>query len=782
MTRSNRTSNSISEMQPCGLMLILETEEVRCPLLRVDAKVELVAEMAQVELTQVYRNETEKPLEAMYRMPLPADAAVTGFTATLGDRTVVGIVEEKEKAVSAYRKALKKGDSAFLLSGTGGDVFDVAVGNLAPGETCEIAIRYIQTVPWTDGEYRFLMPTVLAPRYNPDGCAVDNQPFLGEADYRLHLDATIRGAGEVLKVKSPSHAVRPIFDDGVCRVELKSESFLDSDLVLLYRVAAEDRRAVRVTGETGSFVYARFSVGEDVGPTGAVPREYSFVVDTSGSMSGQKLEQAVRAVSLCLRSLVKGDTFEIVAFGTTHVNLFGKPEAYTGKTLAQAERFLANIPELGGTEILAPLKELFARSGKGGLERLVYLFTDGEVGNEREVVELVRKNARGMRFFPFGIDTAVNKAFIDGLAEAGGGLPEYIYPGEAIEDKVMRQFARAATPCVEDLRLETVSGGTAEAFPEANVVGFPKVLFAGESATVALRMPEGLLPERLLLKGTLDGGPFCTDLELMPVEDGGMVARWWARGRIREMEQRNAPEDRDGIVALSTKYGVLSDSTSFVMSLERADPVTGKRVKVRVPSALPSAWEDETARFDAIMFSSMPMSQSMNFSMKVPEFLNSERSIFDGSDTVAPRAKRFPARAPAPSFRANKPQPDMFLLRAVLLMGADGSVRGDPEKTAWLALAMLFSNDMKKFRGQLRNCLAWLAAQSVQSLPVKAALWVAAEKGVGKADGIVAENDEERTIFQCVQQMDVYAIALYLGMPDTTESNWSEQFAAAACG
>lgn len=780
MARSNRTSNGIREMQPYGLMLILEREEVRCPLLRVDAKVELVAEMAQVELTQVYRNETDKPLEAMYRMPLPTDAAVTGFTASIGDRTVVGIVEEKEKAVAAYRKALKKGDSAFLLRGTGGDVFDVAVGNLAPGETCEIAIRYIQTVPWTDGEYRFLLPTVLAPRYNPDGCAVDNQPFLGEADYRLHLDATIRGAGEVLKVKSPSHAVRPIFDDGACRVELKSESLLDSDLVLLYRVAAEDRRAVRVSGETGSFVYARFSVGEDVGPTGAVPREYSFVVDTSGSMSGQKLEQAVRAVSLCLRSLVKGDTFEIVAFGSTHVTLFGKPEAYTGKTLAQAERFLANIPELGGTEILAPLKELFTRSGKGGLERMVYLFTDGQVGNEREVVELVRKNARGMRFFPFGIDTAVNKSFIDKLAEAGGGLPEYIYPGEAIEDKVMRQFARAATPCVEDLRLETVSGGTAEAFPQANVVGFPKVLFAGESATVALRMPEGLLPERLLLKGTLDGGPFCTDLELVPVEDGGTVARWWARGRIREMEQRDAPEDRDGIVALSTKYGVLSDSTAFVMSLERADPVTGKRIKVRVPSALPSAWEDESDRFDSIMFSSMPMSQSIIFSMKVPDFINSERSISDRSDTAAHRAKRFPA--PAPAFRANKPQPEMYLLPAVLLMGADGSILGDADKTAWLTLAMLFSNDLKKFRGQLRKCLAWLAAQSVRSLAVKAALWVGAEKGIGKADGIAAETNEERTLFQAVQQMDGDAIAHCLGIPDSGEENLSERFAMAVRG
>jgi Ca-activated chloride channel family protein len=765
-------------------MLILGTEEVRCPLLRVDAKVELVAEMAQVELTQVYRNETEKPLEAMYRMPLPADAAVTRFTATLGDRTVVGVVEEKEKAVAAYRKAIKKGDSAFLLSGTGGDVFDVAVGNLAPGETCEIAIRYIQTVPWTDGEYRFLLPTVLAPRYNPDGCAVDNQPFLGEADYRLHLDATIRGAGEVLKVKSPSHAIRPMFDDGACRVELKSESFLDSDLVLLYRVAAEDRRAVRVSGETGSFVYARFSVGEDVGPTGAVPREYSFVVDTSGSMSGQKLEQAVRAVSLCLRSLVKGDTFEIVAFGSTHVNLFGTPEAYNSKTLAKAERFLANIPELGGTEILAPLKELFTRSGKGGLERMVYLFTDGQVGNESQVIDLVRKNARGMRFFPFGIDTAVNKAFIDGLAEAGGGLPEYIYPGEAIEDKVMRQFARAATPCVEDLRLETVSGGTAEAFPQANVVGFPKVLFAGESATVVLRMPEGLLPERLLLKGTLDGGPFCTDLELVPVEDGGTVARWWARGRIREMEQRNAPEDRKGIVALSTKFGVLSDSTAFVMSLERADPVTGKRIKVRVPSALPSAWEEESL---PMMFMKS-ISHSPAFSLGAcrsgilsdVSFSSCREDIYE--DITDDSDIRMSFSAPMPCYETSERVPDMALMTAVLLMGADGSVLGDADKTAWLALAMLFAKDMKKFRGQLRKCLAWLAAQSVRSLAVKAALWVGVEKGIGKADGIVAETDEERTLFQAIQQMDGDAIAHCLGIPDSGEENWSERLAMAVRG
>ncbi len=771
--------------QRCRLILVPTTERpgtepVACPLERVEAKVRLVAEMGQVELTQVYRNATERAMEARYRMPLPVDAAVTGFSATLGDRTVEGTIEEREAAAETYRKALAKGDGAFLLESLGADAFDVALGNLGAGETCEIRIRYLQTVPWTDGEYRFLLPTVLAPRYDADGSAEGRQPFLGDAEYRLRLDATIGGAGEVLQVKSPSHAVKLAFEDGTCRAELRSDALLDSDLVLRYRIAAEDRRAVLARGERGTFAYARLTVAEDASPTGVVPREYVFVVDASGSMSGLKIEQAKRAVALCLRSLVAGDRFQVVAFGSGHVALFRKAEPYGDSALEEAERFLDAMPSLGGTEILAPLQEILALPPAGGLERVVMLFTDGEVGNEREVVDLVRKKARGLRLFPFGIDTAVNKAFIDGLAEAGNGLPEYIYPGEAIEDKVLRQFARVATPALEDVRLETVSGGVARPFPREGAVGLPAFLHAGESATFAVRLPEGEAPEGLRLLGVLDGSPFAHDVALVAVEDDGTVGRWWARGRIRAMEERREPEEADAIVALSKEFQVLSERTSFVMTLERRDAKTGKLLRVRVPNNLPSGWEEpeEFRMFSAnAVFSqsalAMPMSappRKRNGKLMMPGIVESEILASRDSYLAEPPVRVGSAAMPDDGFDLND---------AVMALRVDGSVEGDAERTAALALAMMLSPDAKKYRGHLRKCLAWLAACGSTALVVRMALWAGAAKGFAKTAPAPAD-DRERAAQQALEDRDAAVLAALLGVPARDEEGLVQALAEKA--
>ncbi len=190
----------------------------------------------------------------------------------------------------------------------------------------------------------------------------------------------------------------------------------------------------------------------DAGPR--APREVIFLIDRSGSMGGGSIEEARRALQLCLRSLQKGDRFDIVGFGSHFEAMFGKSRAYTQASLEEATHYVQKIDaDMGGTEVLAPLADALERPDLG-MPRGVVLLTDGEVTNDAAVIDLARRHAGSARVFTIGIGHGPSEHFINGVARASGGVAEFIKPGERIEPKVLRQFARLGAPVVEDLRVE----------------------------------------------------------------------------------------------------------------------------------------------------------------------------------------------------------------------------------------------------------------------------------------------------------------------------------------
>ncbi|NMB96706.1 MAG: VWA domain-containing protein, partial [Clostridiaceae bacterium] len=198
--------------------------------------------------------------------------------------------------------------------------------------------------------------------------------------------------------------------------------------------------------------------------------QYIFMIDVSGSMAGEKLEQAKRALKIALRNLVEGDQFNIIAFESTYQYFSESPEDYSQESLMRADEWIGKLQSMGGTEIYKPLNFILQkfnddadyRSNPG---KVIYLFTDGQVGNEKEVIRLVSQYSHLISLYPFGIDTAVNKYFIDSLAEIGNGMPEYIYPGERIEEKVIRQFSRMHQPYMENPQITGKEGSYLEAMP-----------------------------------------------------------------------------------------------------------------------------------------------------------------------------------------------------------------------------------------------------------------------------------------------------------------------------
>jgi len=582
------------------------------PLLGVAVRAEIAGPFTRVVARQRYRNQGAKPIEAVYVFPAPEKAAVTGLVIETGGRRIVGTVKEKEEAFELYDEALAAGHGAVLLDQHRPNVFQASVGNLEPGQEMVVELAWVMELGWEGEALRFVLPTTVAPRYAPaeDRVGVGqseaeklNPPTAFEVPYGLHFAAEVEVPGGLAGIESPSHPLRWTPRGEGATVELSHETAaMNEDLVLLITPAAPRAPQVVVERQPDGGAVAALSFLPRLEAGAREPREVLFVIDRSGSMARSSIDEARRALQLCLRSLQEGDRFDIVSFGSRHESMFGACRPYSQQSLDEAAAYVAAIDaDMGGTEILGPLAEALGRKG-AGLPRAVVLLTDGEVSNEAAASELARRHADTARVFTIGIGHGPSEHFVNGVARASGGAAEFIKPGERIEPKVLRQFARLGAPMVEELRLEWNGSPVEERAPYRQ-----DQLFDGEPYLVYLRLPK-LEAGTVRLAGRLGGRELSWELAVDPARAaaGAVVGPLAARAEIRDLEegtsrlheaggsqQRGRREARitQAIVELGVRYQLASSQTSFVAVEERKGEKQQERGRlVLVPQALTRDW------------------------------------------------------------------------------------------------------------------------------------------------------------------------------------------------
>ena len=583
------------------------------PLLGVSISGEVVGGYARITSTQRYRHEELQPVEAVYVFPLPSDAAVTGFVMEVAGRRLDAEVKEREEAFRVYDEALTSGHGATLLEQERPNVFTANVGNLLPREEVMIAISFVTKLASDEGALRLMLPTLVAPRYIPGAPSGDRtahgsaapttavpdadriSPRIAEVDYTLSVDLRLAFDAQAL-LSSPSHAIRAVHDNGAWRLTL-SGAPLDRDLVVL--VEPDERasleRVVAHREESAGEGFVTLSWVPDLrrlAPRREAGDTFSFVLDRSGSMGGASLEEARRALRLCLRQLREGDRFEVIAFDDRVETFEPEPVPYTERTLAAADRWIAGIDARGGTELLAPMVRAARHGG------VVVLLTDGQVGNEDQILAEVLGASAATRIYTFGIGTNVSDALLAELAKRTGGTMELVYPGERIDEKVVATFAKAhairvARPVIEVVGVELDDLAPSRA-PD---------LVDGEPWSISARYARGGRAE-VRIRGSLAGGPFVHVLvaDLPDRADAPLVPLLWARERIRDLEAqevtgRRAAAMKERIVSLATTHRLASRYTSFVVVEKRTGDrrTTGAAVARAVPVSAPHGW----AMFDA---------------------------------------------------------------------------------------------------------------------------------------------------------------------------------------
>lgn len=628
------------------------------PLQRTELAGDVAGPLAAMQLTQVFRYTREQcdhVLEAVYRFPLPGDAAVTGVTVRFGEVQIEAALKERGQAEQEYQQAKQEGRQAALLARESPDVFSLQVAGIQPEQPVTVETRYVQLAGPEGAGWSLRVPLTTSPRYvrsdELDSRHAAGQPLalLRDPGHRFSLDLTVRGTDAVT---SSTHALLVQTEGSLARVRLQEGEVLpDRDCVLSWRPRQEaGRPALHVMLHDDAPSGARYFLALAAPPAQPhtarrLPREVTLLVDHSGSMTGAKWQAADWAVKKFLGDLDPADAFALCLFHSRTRWLANRPLEATPDAVRRAVEFLEAHTDSGGTELGVALEQALTLPRAGGKDaRHTLIVTDAEVSDAGRILrlageEFARPDRR--RISVLCIDAAPNSFLARELAERGGGVARFLTssPEEGdISTALDDVLADWAQPVLTGLRLEVGAVGAHAAgrqslpagdgasavdlgdLPGGRSVwvvgklpdgtGEPQFRLAAAQGEVASGAPEtaggamGAALKALYGAGQVLGLEFLIHAGYQPDELRDALARLGydpqeiagAAGAGRRLYAENARagarESLKGLlVRESLAYGVICSETAFVATRTEA----GKPVEgtVAVANALPAGWSDD---------------------------------------------------------------------------------------------------------------------------------------------------------------------------------------------
>ncbi|GAA3195274.1 VIT domain-containing protein [Nonomuraea roseoviolacea] len=669
----------------------LRTDRGNLPLESVDVTAAVSGLVAGVEVAQEFRNPFDVTLEATYVFPLPDRAAVTAFRMEADDRVIDGVLKERGQARADYDRALREGRRAAIAEEERPDVFTIRVGNILPGERVTVRMSLSQPLPYEDGAATFRFPLVVAPRYIPgapldgapagDGTAPDTgavpdasritPPVLlpgFPAPVRLSLAVTLDPAG--LDLREVSSSLHVVEEDGHT-VRLRPGERLDRDFVL--RLAFDASTSLRIdTSETngegdGGGTFALTVVPPALEAPRA-PRDLVLLLDRSGSMGGWKMVAARRAAARIVDTLTSADRFAVLTFDSVVEQPFEGLVEASDRNRYRAVEHLARVDARGGTELLEPLREAVRLLPPAeGRERVLVLVTDGQVGNEDQILEQAGGALSAMRVHAVGIDRAVNAGFLGRLAGLGAGRCELVESEDRLDAAMEQIHRRIGAPLVTDLALKGLD-------TEPGTVTHLGSIFPGVPLRAYGRLrrvepgdvepgdvePGDVEPgdATVTVRGLAAGEPWERQVTATAVDNPALRAVW-ARAHLRALEDRYAMGEHGleaEIVRVSLEYGVLCRFTAYVAVDSRAVTEGGPEHRVIQPVEPPSGWEmPSPPSMPGFVAQAAVMAAPGRFRASSPSF---EAALEQGapmSPPAAPSPSGAPVAGAAPSAPGSAP-------------------------------------------------------------------------------------------------------------------------------
>jgi Ca-activated chloride channel family protein len=562
---------------------------------------------------QTWVNDASTPITSNYKFSLDGEAVVSGFHMSIGENKWVGVVKEKNQAQQQFNAAVSAGVKSSLLERISDNDYQVQIGPIASYETATIEFRYLTRVSVKkDGSYHFVLPTNIAPKYLPSTAnqadieyarKMGTVPYANQPAYKFEVDLTWRSGSALQEIVSPTNAIRTeVLSPRMVRVQC-STAPANGDFSLVVRTAQSTGAYFYNRGDGTQYLYVHNQIpAEKTAPT---PKTITVVLDRSGSMGGNKIVQAVKAVDEFLSLLKEDDStlVNIVSFGSHHSALYSHPVPATAGNIAQMRHLVRSFrADFGGTELLHCLTDVVRNEyGTFGTqvkkpefqstrEHVVVLLTDGQVSNREEVTEMLSQNAKGVRIMTIGIGHDADRELVQGVADATYGISRVLVDELDLTAALQDVLGYIDKQYYTDVRL-----------PGHEVTQVSRVLYPAHPVDLFLRLDDAqlLAAERDGLSVTatdpVRGGAKVWPIAVKDcVQVGDLLEKLYANHVITELSKKvdmrptpaaAAEEVKNMIVKLSVAHGIMNKHTSFlVISDQRIHPSTVKDVRnVEVP-------------------------------------------------------------------------------------------------------------------------------------------------------------------------------------------------------
>lgn len=572
--------------------------------------------MLRVQVEQRFRHTGDQPLELVHVFPLPAGAVLLGLDVTLGDRRLPGTVVARREAEAGYERAMDAGDTPVLVEALCDGRWRTHLGNLAPGDTATLSLRYGQLARFEQGQVRLAFPSTIAPLYGEPATG-DPLPLVPPrsllVEHPLRFTLALHGEMAACEVACPTHPVRLLptapggADGPLLRLSLAESARLDRDVVFTIHprdvasvsVAAVDPGGMTdVGGETGATCTVLASFRPHRRAAAREQLDLKVLVDCSGSMAGERIASARQALLALADSLRPSDRVSYSRFGGTCEHDLRRLVRATPSNLERLRACIARtVADLGGTEMHAALtsvmRDLPVVDPPGPVD--ILLITDGDVWGREELEALARGG--GHRIFAVGVGSSPHESLLRTLAEATGGACEFATPGESLREAVARTMAR--------MRGAPVSGAlalaaTVDGRPVAPLwaTPLPRAAFDGDTLHVFAAFPSsaGAVGHRLalsLVEGDTDAAPIAQTVGPWPTEAANAarppeLARLAAWHRLQAMPADAGP----AALALALRHQLVTSATRLLCVHERAadDKVQDFAALHVEPAMLAAGW------------------------------------------------------------------------------------------------------------------------------------------------------------------------------------------------
>lgn len=599
--------------------LLFRTNQARrftpAPILKTDVQITVTGTIARATVRQEFTNPSKRKedwLEGIYVFPLPETAAVDHLRMQVGDRIIEGQIKERTEAKKIYEQAKQEGKRTSLVEQERPNIFTTSVANIGPGEHVTVEIEYQETVRYENEQFQLRFPMAVGQRYIPGTpVIIEGQPPKGSGTLLdtdrvpdasriappvqspgqgsinpLSLSLRLNPGFPVAKVESPFHPIITIPDaEGGYQISLRADAVpADRDFQIIWHPAPRaEPMATVFTEQKNGETYAMLML---VPPTQhdekapRLPRDLTFIIDTSGSMAGPSIEQAKQSLAAALMRLTMQDRFNIIQFNHTVRSLFSAPQPVTTTTIKQAVRYTELLSADGGTEVLPALRQALKSPQDSARLQQIILLTDGQVGNEEELFELLHQRVGTKRLFTIGIGSTPNSHLMRKAAEFGRGTFTYIGKVDEVKDKLDGLFKKLERSVLSDITIDQTGWSGLEQYP-AKIAD----LYEGEPIVLALKA--GSLPPQAMLHGQTGTHSWSLPVSLKHATTQGGLSVYWARQKISALVDetyKGGVEDaiKKSVLDLALAHHLVSPYTSLV-----AVDITPAR-----PTDIPGAEQD----------------------------------------------------------------------------------------------------------------------------------------------------------------------------------------------